>query len=52
MLSNRPGSVIDRFESVVGYNLGIVTIFTTHDNNKYHEGQTLVAEDDLFRVEF
>jgi hypothetical protein len=52
MPSNRSGSVRDRFESVVGYNLGIVPIFTTHDDKNHHDGLTLVIDGDLFRVEF
>ncbi len=45
-------SITNRFESVVGYNLGLVPVFTTHDDRGHHDRLNLVEDGDLFRVEF
>ena len=52
MPAERPGSFLDRVDSVVAQNLGLVPVYTTHDDKAYHDGFTLIAEGDLFRVEF
>jgi hypothetical protein len=52
MPPQRAGSISDRFESVIGYNLGLVPLFTTHDDKNHHDRLNLVEDGDLFRVEF
>ena len=50
--SERPASFLQRFEWVVGLNVGRIPIYATHDDRFYYEGFTLVPDGDLFRVEF
>jgi hypothetical protein len=48
----RPDGFLDRVESVVAHNLGIVPIYSTDDDRDHHDLMNLVPEGDLFKVEF
>lgn len=52
MPSERPDTLLRRLEWVVAESLGVVPIFTTHDDRSYHKSFTLVEDGDLFRVDF
>jgi hypothetical protein len=52
MPPERPGTFSARVEGVISYNLGVVPIYATHDERSYYKGLNLVAEDELFKIEF
>ena len=52
MPSERPDDFFERVQRVVGQNLGIVPVYSTHDDRSYHRGLNMVPDGDVFRVEF
>jgi hypothetical protein len=52
MPSERPDTLLGRIEWVVAESLGLVPIFSTHDDRTYHKSFTLVEDGDLFRVDY
>jgi hypothetical protein len=52
MPSERPDGYIERLEWVIGESLGVMPVYSTHDDRDHHDGLNLVPEGDLFRVEF
>jgi hypothetical protein len=52
MPSERPDEFSKRFQWLVSLNLGIVPIYSTHDDRPHHGYFNMVPEGDLFRVEY
>ncbi|MDA1279296.1 MAG: DUF2723 domain-containing protein [Chloroflexi bacterium] len=52
MPEERGGYYLERIESIVAMNIGVVPLYSTHNDRKYHELFKLVPEGDLFRMEY
>jgi|TARA_B100000959_G_scaffold285916_1_gene362378 hypothetical protein len=52
MPADRPDVFLQRLEWVVIENLGLVPVYSTHDDRDYHKSFNLVPEGELFKVEF
>jgi hypothetical protein len=52
MPSERPGDFFQRVQWVMSLSLGVVPVYSTHDDRSYHDDFNLIPDGDLFRVEF
>jgi hypothetical protein len=56
MPSERPPTFGQRYDWILGLNIGNVPVYATHDDRDYHEAYSLILEEipegDLFRIEY
>ncbi len=52
MPEERPAGFLDRVLNVMSWNLGVVPVYSTHNDRSYHREFNMVPDGELFRIDY